>query len=127
MSGKGYIQVHAYTSNARIPLKDVAISVTDKTGSAIAYRLTNRSGVLDRPIEITVPNIEYSQAPNPASAPFTAVNLFARLDNYELIAVNNLQVFSNTITDQDLAMIPLSEFPESFLKKEEFDIPAQNL
>lgn len=44
LSAKGYIQVHAYTSYAQIPLKDVAVSVTDVSGAAIALRLTNRSG-----------------------------------------------------------------------------------
>ena len=40
MSSIGYIQVHAFTSNAQIPLKDVAISIMDTNGSAIALRLT---------------------------------------------------------------------------------------
>ena len=44
MSATGYIQVHAYTSNAQIPLQDVAIAITDPSGKAIALRLTNRSG-----------------------------------------------------------------------------------
>ena len=32
MPSTGYIQVHAYTSNAQIPLSDVAISVTGLAG-----------------------------------------------------------------------------------------------
>ena len=48
----GYLQVHAYASYAQIPLKDVAVTVTDSLGSAIAMRLTNSSGQLDAPIEI---------------------------------------------------------------------------
>ena len=52
LSATGYIQVHAYTSNAQIPLKDVAVAVTDASGAGIALRLTNRSGLLDNPIEI---------------------------------------------------------------------------
>ena len=54
MSAKGYIQVHAYTSYAQLPLKDVAISITDTGGASIALRLTNRSGFLDVPVEIEV-------------------------------------------------------------------------
>ena len=45
MSAIGYIQVHAYTSRARIPLQDVAITVTAEDGTAIALRLTDRSGM----------------------------------------------------------------------------------
>ena len=55
LSSTGYIQVRAYTSNALIPLKDVAVTITDTSGAAIAMRLTNRNGLLDAPIEITVP------------------------------------------------------------------------
>ena len=43
MSAKGYIQVHAYTSYAQIPLKDVAISIADSGDASIALRLTNQS------------------------------------------------------------------------------------
>lgn len=90
-------------------------------------RLTNRSGILDSPIEISVPNLSASQSPNTGIIPFSAVNLYARLENYEQIEIENLQIFANTITDQDLKMIPLSEFPEQWNKTEIFNIPAQNL
>ena len=127
MSEKGYIQVHAYTSNAQIPLQNVSVAVTDAAGSVIAFRLTNRSGRLDKPIEIPVPELAYSQTPNTSIIPFTTVNLYARLENYELIENINLQVFANTITDQNLEMIPLTEYPDSYLKTEVFNTPPQNL
>lgn len=127
LSATGYIQVHAYTSNAQIPLKDVAITITDTGGAGIAMRLTNRSGQLDAPIEVTVPDLSASQSPNTGIIPFTIVDLYARLQNYEEIFIRNLQIFPNTVTVQNLEMIPLSEFPSSWNKVEEFDIPAQNL
>ena len=127
MSEKGYIQVHAYTSNAQIPLQNVSVAVADAAGSVIAFRLTNRSGRLDKPIEIPVPELAYSQTPNTSIIPFTTVNLYARLENYELIENMNLQVFANTITDQNLEMIPLTEYPDSYLKTEVFNTPPQNL
>lgn len=127
MSATGYIQVHAYASDARIPLKDTAITVTDTSGAAIAMRLTNRSGTLDQPIEISVPDLSAGQSPNTGIIPFTSVNLYARLENYEQIEIENLQVFPDTITDQNLQMIPLSELPGKWTETEIFDIPAQNL
>ena len=127
LSAKGYIQVHAYTSYAQIPLKDVAVSVTDNTGKTIALRLTNRNGNLDIPIEIDVPDLSSGQTPNTGIIPFRAINLYARLNNYEAIEIENLQVFPNTTTDQNLAMIPLSEFPDSWNKLEVFPTPPQNL
>ena len=127
MSATGYIQVNAYTSNARIPLQGAAITITRPDGSAIAMRLTNRSGTLDTPVEVTVPDRAASQTPNTGVIPFTDVNLYARLENFETIEVENLQVFPATLTVQDLAMIPLSELPESYNQVEIFNTPPQNL
>lgn len=127
LNSVGYIQVHAFTSNAQIPLKDVAVTVTDTGGAAIAMRLTNRSGRLDAPIQIPVPDISASQSPNTGIMPFAAVDLYARLDDYEEIFIERLQVFPNTITDQNLEMIPLSEFPSAWNKTEIFNTLPQNL
>ena len=127
MSDKGYIQVHAYTSYAQIPIKDVAVSVTDTSGAAIALRLTNRNGFLDIPIEIDVPDLSAGQSPNTGIIPFATVNLYARYNNYEAIEIENLQIFPNTTTLQNLEMIPLSEFPSSYNKMEIFKMPPQNL
>lgn len=127
MSATGYIQVHAYTSNARIPLPGTAVTITRPDGSAIAMRLTNRSGTLDSPITITVPDRAASQTPNTGIVPFTNVNLYARLENFETIEIENLQVFAGTLTVQNLAMIPLAELPDSYNQAEIFNTPPQNL
>lgn len=127
LSAIGYIQVHAYTSNAQIPIEDAAVTVTDASDSAIAMRLTNRSGLLDEPIQVSVPDLSASLTPNTGIIPFAVVNLYARAENYEAIEVENLQIFADTITLQNLEMIPLSEFPDSWNKTEIFQTPAQNL
>ena len=127
LSEKGYIQVHAYTSYAQIPLKDVAISITDASGAAIALRLTNRSGLLDVPVEIEVPDLSSGQSPKTGIIPFATVNLYARLNDYEAIEIENLQIFPDTTTVQNLEMIPLAEFPKKWNKLEVFNIPPQNL
>ena len=127
LSATGYIQVHAYTSNAQIPLKDVSIAITDTDGAGIALRLTNRSGTLDEPVAIAVPDFSASQSPNTGIIPIATVNLYARLENYEEISIEKLQIFANTITNQNLEMIPIAEFPEQWNKAEVFNTPAQNL
>ncbi len=127
LSATGYIQVHAYTSYAQIPLQDVAISITDASSAAIALRLTNRSGSLDQPVEITVPDLSAGQSPNTGVIPFAVVNLYARLNGYEAIEIENLQVFPDRITVQNLEMIPLSELPKYYNKLEIFPTPPQNL
>ena len=126
MSATGYIQARAYESYAQLPLKDVAVTVTDAEGTAIAMRLTDRNGRID-PISIPVPDRAYSLSPNPEEKPFTSVNLYARLNGYEQIENENLQVFADTVTDQNLEMIPLSELPAQWDQTEIYVTPPQNL
>ena len=126
MPATGYIQVRAYTSTAQFPLKDVAIAITSADGTAIAMRLTDRSGLIT-PIEIPVPDRSESLSPDPSEQPFATVNLYAHLRGYEQIEAENLQVFAGTTTLQNLEMIPLSELPGQWNQTAVFNTPPQNL
>ena len=126
MPSSGYIQVHAYSSYAQIPLEDVTIVVTANDGTAIAMRLTDRNGKIS-PIEIPTPDLSESQSPGSEDAPFTSVNLHARHPGFEQIEAENVQIFAGTVTWQDLEMIPLSELPDMWDQTELFDTPPQNL
>ena len=126
LSATGYIQVRAYTSFAAQPLANVAVAVTAADGTAIAMRLTDRSGKID-PIAVSVPPRSESLSPDPEERPYTTVNLYARLKGYEQIEAENLQVFADTTTVQDLELIPLSELPGSWDQTELLNTPPQNL
>ncbi len=101
--------------------------ITSKDGSTIAMRVTNQSGMLDKPIAIDVPDLSAGQTPDTGLIPFSVVDLYAWAQNYEAIEIKNLQIFPTITTSQPLAMIPLSEFPDSFNTLEIFDTPRQNL
>lgn len=122
----GYIQVRAYTSIAQYPLEDTAIAITAPDGTAIAMRLTDRSGRIV-PVEIPVPDREESLSPDPAERPYAIVNLYAHKQGYEQVESENLQVFAGTTTLQNLELIPLSELPGSWDQTAIFDTPPQNL
>lgn len=122
----GYIDVLAFTSLAQIPLEDVAITVTSADGTALAMRLTDRNGGID-PIEIPVPDVSAGQTPDTGVTPFTAVNLYARLEGFEQSENENVQVFPGTVTRLELDLIPLSELPSSWDKVTVFDTPKQSL
>ena len=126
MAATGYIQVHAFTSKAQLPLKDVSVLITDADGKAIAMRLTDRSGKIP-PISVSTPDLSASQAPETGTAPFTTVNIYARSENYEQIEAEGVQIFADVVTNQELEMIPLAEFPEFWTETEIFQTPAQNL
>ena len=126
MPATGYIQVHAYSSYAQLLLENVAIAVTSTDGTAIALRLTDRSGQI-APIAVPVPDLAQSQSPDPGEKPFTSVNLYAHLKGYEQIESENLQVFADTTTLQNLEMIPLAELPQNWSQNVIFNTPPQNL
>ena len=120
MSALGYIQAKAYTSRARMPLKDVSVAITDVNGRLLGLRMTDENGITT-PLAIEVPDFADSQQPEEGMRPFAAVNLYAQIE------IKQLQVFAQTVTLQELAMIPLSELPGRFDKAEIFDTPPQNL
>ena len=126
LASTGYITVHAYTSFAQLPVKDVAISITATDGTAIAMALTDRNGQIKQ-IPIPVPDREASLSPNPGEKPFTSVNLFARARGYEQAEYENLQIFPGIITNQNVELIPLSELPGAWNQTAIFDTPPQNL
>ncbi len=126
MSATGYIQLHAYESYAQLPLRDVAITITAEDGTAIAMRLTDRNGMI-APVEIPVPDLAESQTPDPPERPYALVNLYAHLRGYEQVEAENLQVFPNTVTNQELQMIPLSELPNRWDQNIIYNTPPQNL
>ena len=89
-------------------------------------RLTDKNGKIV-PVEVPVPDIAAGQSPDSGQIPYTAVNLYARKKGFEQIQSENLQVFPDTVTDQNLELIPLSELSESWNKRETFLNPPQNL
>ena len=125
MPAIGYIQAKAFTSRAKLPLEDAAVSVVDDNGKLLGLRTTDSSG-LTTPIRISVPDRSESQAPGTVK-PFVTVNLYARAEDYEQVLVRGVQIFADTTTMQNLEMIPLSELPAAWDKTEVFLTPPQNL
>lgn len=126
MSSIGFFQVRAFTSNAQLPLKDVAIIVTAPDNTAIAMRLTDRSGLIPA-IEIPVPDKSESQEPGSVERPYALVNLYAYLEGFEQVISEGIQIFAGTTTLQNLEMIPLSDFPGEMDDFVFYDTPPQNL
>ena len=125
MPAYGYIQAKAYTSRAQLPVEDAAVSVVDERGRLLGLRTTNSSG-LTTPIRLEVPDRSVSQSPGNGK-PFVTVNLYARAEGYEQLLVRGIQVFADTVTEQELQMIPLAELPGSWNRVEIYDTPPQNL
>ena len=79
MSSTGYLRLRAYTGQAEIPLRDVSVTITDSMGNAIAYRITDRSGVIHN-IPLQTPDMGAGTSPSTGVLPFGRVNIYAHLD-----------------------------------------------
>ena len=126
MPSTGYIQVRAYTSTAQFPLENVAITITTPDDTAIAMRLTDRNGQIPA-IAIPVPDKQESLSPDPPENPFTTVTLYAHLKGYERAEYENVQIFSDTTTYQNIELVPLAELPAQWDQTVIFNTPPQNL
>ena len=127
MSSNGYLTARAFMSYAQIPLEDVAVVITAEDGTAIAMRLTNRSG-LTEPIPIPTPDKSESERPEEnGQQPFTDVTVYAFKTDFEQIAARNVQIFPGVTTVQDLEMVPLSELPDRWDENVLYNTPPQNL
>lgn len=126
MPSNGYITARAYMSSAQIPLENVAVTIVSPDGTAIAMRLTDRSG-LTEPIAIPAPEKAESEAPEENGRPFTDITLYAWKSGFEQVAARNVQIFSGITTVQDLEMVPLSELPDRWDENVLYNTPPQNL
>ncbi len=126
MPENGYIRVRAFMSNAQIPLENVAITICSSDGTAIAMRLTDRSG-LTEPVAIPAPDRKNSEAPEKNGTPFTDLILYAWKSGFEQVKASNVQVFAGVTTVQNLEMVPLSELPDQWDQRVLLNTPPQNL
>ena len=123
----GYLVAKAYMSYAQIPLEDVAVVVTSQDGTAIAMRLTGRSGLTER---IPIPTPEKAESLEPeehGQKPFTNITVCAYKNQVEPIFARNVQIFPDVTTVQNLEMVPLSELPDRWDENILYNTPPQNL
>ena len=128
MAENGYLAVRVFTSAAQIPIEGAVVTVTQPTPNGtrlLASRLTDRSGNIEL-LTIPAPNRSESLQSG-APAPFTAVDILVDYPDYERISVENAQIFSGVISQQNLELIPIEERPQAWNTTEVFQVTAQPL
>ena len=129
MPAQGVFSARAYTSDAQIPVEGVTITVTQREPDGIvellAVRLTDESGRI-QPLTLPTPELALSLAPSP-ERPFALVRITADHPLYDRLVVEDVQLFPDTVTIQNLQLIPLNLAPSTWNHTEIFDIPPQNL
>ena len=121
MASIGTIVTRVYTSRAQLPVPGATVAVTQRAGGGrhtlLALRVT---------IRVATPEPSASESPGTES-PFAVCDIWVEVPGYEMLLVENVQVFPNTETLQELELIPLPEQTSSSTRGEIVDIPPQDL
>lgn len=129
MASIGTLITRVYTSRAEIPIQGATVAVTQKSTNGrhqlLATRLSNSSGKTT-PIQINTPNLSAGLSPG-NQTPFTLVDLWVEAPGYEIITIQDIQVFPGVETVQELELIPLPEMAIPGSRSEQVQITPQNL
>ena len=110
---QGSVLVRVYTSRAQIPVPDASVTLTrptqDGRSDLIALRVTDESGLI-QPISIPAPAAG-STHPGPEH-PYATCDIQVEHPDFQMLRVENVQIFSGVETLQDAELIPLPEHPD---------------
>ena len=109
MEAVGTILTRVFTSRAEIPVSGATVAFTQrgKEGRHIllAVRTTDGSG-RTAPVQVATPDASASENPGTVE-PFAVCDIWAESPGYELLVVENVQVFPGPQTLQELELFPL--------------------
>ena len=129
MESSGTLITRVYTSRAQIPVQGATVAVTQKSVNGrhhlLAIRISDSSGKTT-PIQISSPGPGEGQSPG-GPTPFSLVGLWAAAPGYEVLTVEDIQVFPGTETIQTLELIPLPEMAIPGSRGETILTTPQNL
>lgn len=131
MAEKGSLVVFVTTARSAIPVQDARVSIfKPDTKQLLGFRRTNAEGIASR-FETTTPNIDLSLTPqNPDNAyetPFAIFDVQVDHPKYQSVLIEDVQVFSDRESIQNVDLIPLAEYADENNLTETFPIPPQSL
>ena len=129
MASSGTIVARVYTSRAEIPIPGATVAVTQKSKNGrhtlLAIRISDESGNTS-PIIIPTPDRSEGLAPG-GETPYALCDLWIEASGFELLRVEEIQIFPGTETVQELELIPLPEYTPSQSRTEVVSITPQDL
>lgn len=110
MARSGTLQVRVYASQAEIPVTGAAVMVasrgTDGKYQLISLQETDDSGNI-KPVKVDAPPASESTAPQQMEQPFAAVDVWVEHPGYEVMWLEDVQVFAGQTTQQQVELNPL--------------------
>ena len=128
MASNGFLRVRVYTSDAQLPVEDATVTVTQQGASGsrlLATRITDESGLIPV-LTVSTPDSGGSQAPGTPS-PYATVDIVVDHPDYERVLIENAQIFSGIISEQNIPLIPIEERPQYWNLTEVFPVTPQEL
>ena len=128
MNSSGSIITRASTAGGAIPVAGVTVLVIQRrTGSStlLGVRTSDAEG-RTTPVQVDTPDRELSESPSELKS-WTDCDLIAEHPDYERVVVENVQVFPDTQTVQNFALIPREERPDLWGGTSTIEITPQEL
>lgn len=129
MAATGTILTRVFTSQAQIPVAGATVAFTQRSKEGrhalLALRVTDANG-RTAPVQVETPDASASESPGTVT-PFAVCDIWAESPGYELLVVENVQIFAETQTLQELELIPLPEQSPTLLPENPVNVPPQNL
>lgn len=130
MRQSGMLGVRVFASRAQLPVEGATVAITQKTRNG-KYRIlslqeTDRNGAI-RPVAVATPNVGESTRPNGGEQPFARCDIWVEHEGYEVMAIEDVQVFPGQVSLQEVELNPLVRGEAWTERTEVRPIPAQTL
>ncbi|MBR6825468.1 MAG: spore cortex-lytic protein [Oscillospiraceae bacterium] len=128
MPNNGFLRVRVYTSAAQLPIEDATVTVTrpgQRANRLLATRITDESGLIPL-LTIPAPPETESQSSGTPS-PFATVDITVDHPDFERVLIENAQIFTGIISEQNIPLIPIEERPQVWNLTEIFPVSPQEL
>ena len=110
MTQSGRLGVRVYAARAQLPVEGATVAITQKTGNGkykvISLQETDRNGKI-RPVHIPTPGRQESTRPNEGEVPFARCDIWVEEAGYELMVLEDVQVFPGVLSEQQVELEPL--------------------
>ncbi len=111
MPSSGTLLTRVFTSRGQLPVEDTAVSIVqhgaDGQQHLVNIQTSDQSGNT-QPTVLETPDVENSLTPG-QPLPFALCDIWAERPGYQLLLIQNVQIFPGVVSIQDLPMIPLAE------------------
>ena len=111
METSGTLVTRVFTGRGELPIAGATISIVRRDAGGqmdlLSVQISDPSGDAS-PVVIQTPHLDLSQSPGTVS-PFAVVDVWVDRQGFELLVVEDVQIFPGVTSVQDLPLVPMPE------------------